>query len=166
MNSKTHSIGIVPGSFDPITNGHVDIARRASELCDRVYLAVMINDKKRYMFSMAERKKIAEAALIELENVEVICSDGMLWQLAKELGAEVIIKGVRNEADREYELEMAKYNTEHAPNTATLLLDCREELSSLSSTLVRDLLENGKSIDEFLPEEACLEVKRILSERK
>ncbi len=166
MKEKRYSIGIVPGSFDPITNGHVDIAQRAAELCEKVYLAVMINDKKKYMFTMAERKRIAEAALADIDNIEVICSEGMLWQLAKELAAEVIIKGVRNETDREYELEMAKYNAEHAPDTTTLLLDCKAELSTVSSTLVRELLDKGEGIETLLPRKACLEIKRIDSERK
>ena len=104
---KKYSIGIVPGSFDPITVGHVDVIRRAAELCEKVFVAVMINAEKKYMFTLDERREIAEAACENFQNVKVISSDGMLFELAKKLSAEVIIKGVRNEKDREYELSMA-----------------------------------------------------------
>ena len=85
MNDKNLRIAIVPGSFDPITNGHIDILRRAAERYDKVYLAVMINSAKNYMFSLDERAEIAKLAIADIENAEVISSDGYLWQLAKSL---------------------------------------------------------------------------------
>ena len=103
-------IAIVPGSFDPITNGHIDIIRRAAELYDRVFVAVMINDQKKYRFTLEEREAIARAATEDMERVEVISSSGWLWELARDLGACAIVKGYRNETDLEYEKKMAEFN--------------------------------------------------------
>ena len=158
---KKYSVGIVPGSFDPITLGHVNIIERAAELCSCVYVAVMINAQKKYMFNIDERKRIAEAACAELDNVKVISSEGMLYELARELSAEAIIKGVRNEVDRAYELEMAKYNAEHYEKAVTVLLDADDSMLTLSSTLVREKIENGGSLVNLLPKGAIDEIKKI-----
>ena len=108
-------IAIVPGSFDPITAGHAEIARRAALLYDRVIVAVMVNETKNYLFTLEQRKKIAAAAFADEPKIEVISSDGMLWRLAKETGACAIVKGYRNASDYEYELEMAMFNEAHYP---------------------------------------------------
>ena len=100
---KETRIAIVPGSFDPITNGHIDIIRRAAQKYDKVFVAVMINASKQYLFTMAQRKRLAELAVCHLENAEVIASEGMLWELARDLGACAIVKGYRNEKDLAYE---------------------------------------------------------------
>ena len=96
------TVAIVPGSFDPITYGHIDIATRAAELYDKVYLAAMINDQKKYTFSIEERERIARAALCDIPNISVISSSGMLWKLAEELSADAIVKGYRNQTDYDY----------------------------------------------------------------
>ena len=165
MNTKRMRIAIVPGSFDPITNGHIDILRRAAEAYDKVYLAVMINDAKEYMFTRQEREEIAVAAVNGIENVEVISSDGYLWQLAKSLGAVAIVKGVRNARDEEYELNMAKYNSEHYPEAETILLPTRAELKEISSTLVREKIKNSESLEGLLPHSAIKKINDILSAR-
>ena len=166
MGEKKYSIGVVPGSFDPITNGHLDVIIRAAALCERVFVAVMINEHKKYMFSLAEREDIAHAACRGLSNVQVISSSGMLFELCRELSAEVIIKGVRNEIDREYELKMAEYNREHNPDATTLLLDAKEELTDISSTAVRELIGAGGDLREYLPEGAISKINEIRLERK
>ncbi len=160
--NKKYSVGIVPGSFDPITMGHVDIIRRAAELCEIIYVAVMINAKKKYMFSLEERREIAEAACEDFENVKVISSDGMLYALAESLSAEVIIKGVRNDTDREYELSMARFNEEKYPAAKTLLLDADDSLSSVSSTLVREKIAQKGSLDGYLPPRAIEKINKII----
>ena len=161
MSEKKYGIGIVPGSFDPITVGHLDVIERAAELCESVFVAVMINDQKEYMFTLPERKAIAEAACEGLSGVRVISSSGMLFELCRELSCEVIIKGVRNEADREYELKMAQYNSEHNPVTTTLLLDSKEELREISSTEVRKILCEDGDLGGYLPERAISKIKEI-----
>ena len=165
MNKKNLRIAIVPGSFDPITNGHIDIVRRAANDYDKVYLAVMINDTKNYMFTLSEREEIAKSAVNGIQNVEVISSDGYLWKLAKELEAIAIVKGIRNSTDEEYELKMAKYNAEHYPEAKTILLKTSEGLEHISSTLVRERLLNNESLNGLLPSEAIDKITQILSTR-
>ncbi len=160
------TVAIVPGSFDPITYGHIDIVKRAAELYDTVYLAVMINNQKNYLFSMEERKQIALAALEGMDNVFVISYDGMLWQLAKELCADALVKGYRNDIDYEYEQKMAKFNAEHYPDASTLLLRADDALTQLSSTKVREKILHNEDISELMPLKAAELVKKILLVRK
>ena len=165
MADKKYRVAIVPGSFDPITNGHVDIIRRAAEMSDKVYVAVMINEQKKYLFSLDERREIARAACEGLGDVEVISSSGMLFELARDLSADAIIKGVRNETDREYELIMAKYNAEHYPDAETVLLDAAEELADVSSTLVRSFIGDEKKFEKYMPSAAAELAKKIIKSR-
>ena len=158
---KKEGVAIVPGSFDPITLGHVDVARRAAEQFEKVYLAVMINPEKKYMFTLAERVEIARAALDDIDNVEVISSEGMLWRLAQDLGARAIVKGVRNEVDREYELKMAEFNAAHYPKAKTILLETDPDLKEISSTIVRKAIENNQPLTDYLPPKAIKAVEKI-----
>lgn len=160
--SELSKIAIVPGSFDPITLGHMDIVERAAEMYDTVYLAVMINAEKKYMFSLEQRTKIAEASVKHLSNVRVISSEGMLWELAKSLAACAIVKGVRNETDLAYEKMMAEYNSAHYPAAETVLLAAKEEYLHLSSTLVRDKILERSSLSGLLPDAAITEIQKIL----
>lgn len=153
MNCKR--IAIVPGSFDPITNGHLDILRRAASEYEVVYLAVMINASKQYLFSIEQRTEIAKAATSDIKNVKVISSEGMLWRLAKELDADAIVKGYRNQTDYAYELEMAKFNEEHYPLAKTVLLKADPKLEKLSSTALREKLARNESIEELIPKAAA-----------
>ncbi|MBP3314822.1 MAG: pantetheine-phosphate adenylyltransferase [Clostridia bacterium] len=154
-------IAVVPGSFDPITNGHIDVIRRATELYDKVFVAVMINDQKKYRFTLEEREAIARAALEGLERVEVISSRGWLWELAKDIGACAIVKGYRNETDLEYEQKMAEFNKEHNPDAETVLLKASDGLETLSSTVVRERMLNDEQIDGLLPEKAIELIKKL-----
>jgi pantetheine-phosphate adenylyltransferase len=154
-------IAVVPGSFDPITNGHIDIIRRASELYDKVFVAVMINDQKTYSFTLEEREAIAKVALEDMDSVEVISSRGWLWELARDLGACAIVKGYRNDTDLEYEQKMAEFNKEHNPNAETVLLKANEELETLSSTVVREKMLNDEKIDGLVPQKAIELIKKL-----
>ena len=154
-------IAVVPGSFDPITNGHIDVICRATELYDKVFVAVMINDQKNYRFTLEEREAIARAALEGLERVEVISSRGWLWELAKSLGACAIVKGYRNETDLEYEQKMAEFNKAHNPYAETVLLKASDGLETLSSTVVRERMLNDEQIDGLIPEKAIELIKKL-----
>ena len=154
-------IAIVPGSFDPITNGHIDIVKRAAAEYDTVYLAVMINAEKKYLFNIEQRTEIARAATRELKNVNVISSEGMLWQLAQKLNADAIVKGYRNQKDLDYELEMAKFNEAHFPKAKTVLLKSDPTLENLSSTAVREMLQRGESVDAYMPKPAAELVRKF-----
>ena len=146
---------IIPGSFDPITLGHVNIIERASKMFDKVYVAVMNNDSskhakslssKEYMLEIQDRLELVRLSVSHIENVEAIASSGMLIDLFDELGASAIVKGIRNEKDLEYELIHAKWNKEHNDRAETLLLPADEGLSAVSSTMVRELI-NAKSLE-------------------
>lgn len=144
-------IGLIPGSFDPITLGHVNIIERAAEKFDTVYVAVMNNDSakhdktlssKTYTFDMSERVKMVELSTAHIENVKVISFEGMLIDLFDEIGADVIVKGIRNAADLEYEMIHAKWNKQHNPRVETLFMTADENLCTISSTLVREYIKN------------------------
>ncbi len=146
-------VALTPGSYDPITLGHVNIIERAAKIADKVYVAVMNNDSakhssvlssKTYMFPMEKRLEIVKISLEHIENVEVISSSGMLIDLFDRMGADVIIKGIRNSADLEYEMIHAKWNKEHNPRLETLFLPADDMLVSVSSTLVREYIEKGE----------------------
>ncbi len=166
MEQKKKRIAIVPGSFDPITNGHMDIIRRAAEQFDAVYVAVMVNPAKQYMFSIEQRTQIAEAAVGGLAGVSVVSSEGMLWMLARELGACAIVKGYRNEVDWNYEMEMAEYNRAKYPDAETVLLQANEKFSFVSSTMVREKLLRCEEIVGLLPDDAIEVIERILRNRQ
>lgn len=150
-------VALIPGSYDPITLGHVDIIERAARKFDRVIVAVMNNDSakhdktlssKTYMFDMEKRLEFVRLSLAHIENVEVISSSGMLIDLFDSVGADVIVKGVRTAADLEYEMKHAKWNKAHNPRVETLFLPSSEGLSTVSSTKVRELIEK-RELDEL-----------------
>lgn len=159
-------IAVVPGSFDPITNGHLSVIKKAADDYDTVFVAVMINSEKRYMFDLEQRKNIAKAALEGIDNVEVISSDGWLWELAKSLEACAIVKGYRNDIDLEYERKMAIFNEEKYPQAKTVLIKSEDNLSDLSSTVVRDKILSGASLEGLVPTKAICEIQRIRSNQK
>ena len=146
-------IALIPGSFDPITLGHVNVIERAARMFDKVYVAVMINDSakydkslssKQYMFDMETRLSIARLSLAHIENVETIARSGMLIDLCDELSVTAIVKGIRNAADLEYEMIHAKWNKAHNERAETLFLPADEKFASVSSTYVREKLNSGE----------------------
>lgn len=166
------NIALIPGSFDPITLGHVNIIERAATVFDKVYVAVMNNDSakyddnlksKSYMFKMEERLAVAKLSLSHVDNVEVIARSGMLIDLVDELGASAIVKGIRNAADLEYEMIHAKWNKAHNERAETLFLPADERLTSVSSTFVREKLVGGEyaALDGILAVSAIEYIKNI-----
>lgn len=142
-------VAVIPGSYDPITLGHVDIIERAAKKFDRVIVAVMNNDSakhdttlssKTYMFDMDKRLEFVKLSISHVENVEVVSSPGMLIDLFDSVGADVIVKGVRTEVDFEYEMKHARWNKAHNDRVETLFLPASENLLSVSSTSVRELI--------------------------
>ena len=155
------STALIPGSYDPITLGHLDVITRAAARFDRVVVAVMTNDMrkyvqdalvKQYMFDRAERAAMAEAACAHLPNVEVIAAGGMLIDLFDRVGADWIIKGVRSAVDFEYEQKHALYNRAHNPRAETLYMPADPAYDGLSSTLVRGKISRGEPLEDCLPE--------------
>lgn len=147
-------IAVIPGSFDPMTIGHVNIIERASKLYDKIFVAVMINNTKSYMFTREQRTEIARLSVSHLDNVEVIFDDGMLWELALRLDACAIVKGIRDYKDYQYEFEMAQYNYKMNPKAQTVFLPCDEGAREISSTAVRERLSHGKDISDIVSKNA------------
>lgn len=141
----THAL--IPGSFDPMTLGHLDIIKRARKYYDKVTVAVMINESKTYSHSIEERAEMARLTLKDLPDVAVITDKGLLVDLFDRIGADVIVKGIRNETDRAYEEKMAAYNLEKNPRAKTVFLQACDDLEDLNSTSVRELLAQKKCPD-------------------
>ncbi len=148
------SLAIVPGSFDPMTLGHLEIVKRACSQYDEVVVAVMVNSQKKTMFDMDARVRIAEQTVAELPNVRVISDTGMLIDLFDRLNADVVCKGWRNETDYAYEKEMAEWNASHNPRFRTELIRSEGEFADLSSTEVRARLSRGERPDGLVHPDA------------
>lgn len=148
------SLAIVPGSFDPMTLGHLDVVRAAAARYDEVVVAVMVNREKQYLFSMEERVRIAELTVAALPSVRVIADGGMLIDLFDRLGADAVCKGWRNEADLAYEQKMAEWNAAHNPRFRTELIRAEQTHAELSSTQVRGRMERGEDISALVHPDA------------
>jgi pantetheine-phosphate adenylyltransferase len=142
---------IIPGSYDPVTLGHLDIIKRAAKIYDEVYAVVFINPDKKYTFSLEDRVKMHILATDELENVIVSYSTGLVIDYMREHGIEKIIKGYRNECDLEYEKRQAEWNKKMGGYDTELWLSS-EELVGISSTLAREKLARGEDLSKILPE--------------
>lgn len=144
------TVAIYPGTFDPITYGHIDLIKRASPLFERVIVAVAINPGKQPMFSLDERVELVKKATIGIENVEVSGFKGLLVNEALNMGANVIIRGLRAVSDFEYELQLATMNRRMQSKVETLFLTPAENLSFVSSTLVKEIAILGGDVSEFV----------------
>ena len=142
---------LFPASFDPLTNGHLDIARRASQLFDEVILAVAVNLEKSGFFSVEERLEALESVVKGEERMTVTSFEGLTVDFARELGAGAIIRGVRAMSDFEYEFEMALMNKHLNPEVETLFMLPSQEYLYVSSSRLKELARFGRSVDEFVP---------------
>ncbi len=153
------SIAICPGSFDPMTLGHLNIVRRTAHIFDRVVVLVMYNaNKSRPMFSIDERVEMIKRVVWQYENVEVDTYDGLLAEYAKRFESPVIVKGLRAGTDFENEFQMAQINKTINPNLETMFLTSSQKYTFLSSSVVRELASYGADLSEFLPREIIDEV--------
>ena len=146
-------IAICPGSFDPITKGHVDIIERTSKLFDKVYAVVMVNPSKTPTFTTEERVDMIKKCTAHLENVEAESFEGLIADYAKQKNASTLVKGLRAVTDFEYEFQQALTNKKLNPNLETLFMVTNQEYMYLSSTIVRQIAEFGGDIEQFIPHE-------------
>ena len=152
------TIAIYPGSFDPITNGHVDLIHRACKLFDKVIIAITQNTNKDSFLSINQRVKAVESAIEPLTNTRVLSFDSLLVDFAREHNAQIIIRGLRAVSDFDYEFQLSGMNKRLNPAIETLFMTPSEEFANISSSLVREILSLGGDISQFVPES----VKTIL----
>ncbi len=166
---------LIPGSFDPITLGHLDVITRAAAMFDEVVVAVMTNDMrayvadaavKKYLFTMEQRQQLVAQACEGLKNVWVIASTSRLIDLFDAVDASVIVKGVRNESDYLYEQKHALWNRGHNPRAETVYLPADEKFDTVSSTRVREMIERGESLDTLVPPSVAQTIAQMLAERE
>ncbi len=143
-------IAIYPGTFDPITNGHVDLVTRAAALFGRVVVAIAESPSKGPALPLAERIELAREALAEVRNIEVMGFDSLLANFVREIGAGVIVRGLRAVSDFEYEFQLASMNRHLIPEVETLFLTPAEQYSFISSTLVREIARLGGDVSGFV----------------
>lgn len=147
-------VAVYPGSFDPITNGHLDIIKRGAKVFDKIIVAVLINIDKKGLFTPEERVKLIERAVLDsnLDNVEVLSFNGLLIDLLKEKQSRVILKGLRAVSDFEYEMQMALMNNKLDSEIETVFMMTAAENSFLSSSAVKQVAKFGGSIEGLVPD--------------
>jgi pantetheine-phosphate adenylyltransferase len=151
MSATRSRIAVYPGTFDPITNGHVDLVERAAPLFERLVVGVAESPSKGPALDLASRVELARAALAHVGNVEVRGFDSLLAHFAREVGAGVLLRGLRAVSDFEYEFQLASMNRHLIPEVETLFLTPAEQYSYISSSLVREIARLGGDVAGFVP---------------
>ena len=146
------TIAIYPGSFDPITNGHLDILKSGSEIFDKVIFAVSYNAIKKGFLTINERIELIKQSVSDLKNVEVDSFEGLTVEYAKKMGADVLLRGLRTSFDFEYELQLSQTNNALNKDLKTIFLITKPEYNFISSSMVREILLNNGDISKFVPE--------------
>lgn len=157
---------LTPGTFDPITSGHIDVISRASQLMDEVIVAVAASLKKQPLFTLDERVELAQQAVAHLPNVRVVPFEGLLVEFAQEMDATVIVKGLRAVTDFEYEFQMTAMNYRLAPQLETFFIMSPPEFMYLSSSVVREISALGGDASPFVPDCVHEALKRKFKEAK
>jgi len=158
---------VYPGSFDPVTNGHLDVIKRASRIFDRVIVAVLVNSAKKPAFSVAERTQMLSKVTQGIEGVEIDHFNGLLVDYCKKVGATAIIKGLRAVSDFEYEFQMALTNRQIYDGVDTVFLTTTSEHMYLSSSIVREVARYGGDISKFVPQELTEQIcRKLIHEEK
>lgn len=158
-------VGIYPGSFDPVTLGHLDIIRRSAKMVDKLIIGVLNNSKKTPVFTALERKQMIEMVTKDIPNVEVEVFEGLLVDFAKIRKADIIFRGLRAMSDFEYELQMAQLNRNLSPQVDTVFLATSVEYAYLSSSSVREIASYKGNISSMVPEEVLEQIEEKFKER-
>jgi len=159
---KTHTV-IYPGTFDPITNGHVDLTERAAKLFDRVVVAIAHSEKKTPLFTLKQRVALCEASLSHLDNIEVTGFSGLLTDFARSQNARCVLRGLRAVADFEYEFQLANMNRAMYPEFESIFLTPSVHLSFISSSLVREIASMDGDITPFVPQQVAAALRERFS---
>ena len=153
-------IAVYPGSFDPITNGHLDIIKRAAKVYDKVVVGVLDNINKKPLFTITERKQMIDRVIAGIDNVECDVFSGLLVDFLKIKNATVIIKGLRTVSDFEYEFQMALLNKALNPEFETMFMMTNSGYSYISSSMVKEVAKYNGSLDGLVPEEIIPEIRK------
>jgi pantetheine-phosphate adenylyltransferase len=158
-------IAIYPGSFDPLSNGHLDIIKRASKLFDKLYILVSLNPKKKYLFTDEERVEIVKKSCESIENVEVIATKKLVLDFARQVNACCIVRGVRNHNDFDSEMQLFQFNHTIDSNIETMLLFPSANNLFLSSSSIKELVMFNSDISPYVPSVVKQQIETILKER-
>lgn len=158
-------VSVYPGSFDPITNGHLDIIKRASRVCDELIVGVLINPEKSSLLTRDKRVELIERVTKNLPNVRVESFSGLLINFMKQKGASIIVKGLRAVTDFEYELSMALMNNKLDPNIETVFMMTNAQFSFLSSSSIKQVAMFGGCIKGLIPDEIIPDVMRSINKK-
>lgn len=160
------TVAIVPGSFDPVTNGHLDIIRRTSQLFDVVYVSILSNSSKTPLFSVEERIELIKRVTKEFKNVKVEGFTGLLVDYARKRNAKFIVKGLRAVSDFEYEFQMALTNKQLAEEIETFFITTNSKYAYLSSSIVKEVAKFGGDVTEMVPHEIIQDIKEKIGGRQ
>jgi pantetheine-phosphate adenylyltransferase len=145
-------IGIYPGTFDPLTNGHLDIIRRGSQLFDKLYVVFPVNAEKKPLFTLEERMALAQSVLKDYSNVEICSTNLLTVEFAKKVGAVAMLRGLRMVSDYEYELQIATLNKSIEDSIETIFIMSAHQYSFLSSSVVKEIASYHGDVSKFVPE--------------
>ena len=153
-------IAVFPGSFDPITLGHMDIIRRAAACFDKLCVCVMVNCDKNCLFPQEKRLELIKKSVQDFPNVEVEQWDGLVAEYAQKKGARFLVKGIRSAADLDIEMQMARINAGVVPGLETVFLPASAEYQHFSSTMVREMIRYGQPLEKYVPAPVAAELKK------
>ena len=159
-------IAIVPGSFDPITYGHIDIIKRSAQLFDEVIVAILVNPDKRYLFTLEEREEMINESIKDFKNVKVDSFSGLLVNYAKKVDSTVIVRGLRAVSDFEYEMQLTFMNKALDDNIETFYMMANKQYSFISSSIVKGVSGFGADLSKFVPKHVEERLEKKVKERE
>ncbi len=159
-------IAIVPGSFDPITYGHIDIIKRSAQLFDEVIVAILVNPDKKYLFTLEEREEMINESIKDFKNVKVDSFSGLLVNYAKKVNSTVIVRGLRAVSDFEYEMQLTFMNKALDDNIETFYMMANKQYSFISSSIVKGVSGFGADLSKFVPKHVEERLEKKVKERK
>lgn len=159
-------IAIVPGSFDPITYGHIDIIKRSAQLFDEVIVAILVNPDKKYLFTLEEREEMINKSIKDFKNVKVDSFSGLLVNYAKKVNSTVIVRGLRAVSDFEYEMQLTFMNKALDDNIETFYMMANKQYSFISSSIVKGVSGFGADLSKFVPKHVEERLEKKVKERE